>query len=320
MNSATKTWLIIASILVITGIIIFSVAMSLNKWNLGNLNTNKYVTNTYEINDDFSDITLETDTADIIVIPSDDNNCKVVCYEPETARHSVYVKDDLLTIKVNDQRKWYNYIGIAWTAPKITIYLPKTEYNSLFLKTDTGKVEIPQDFKFENADIEVTTGNVIFHASASDDIKIQSSTGSISVENITANTMELTSTTGNITINSVECGNDIKLKVSTGKTKVKNVSCNNFSSDGSTGHLSLEDLIATGKIYIKRSTGSASLEKCDASEIYVKTSTGNISGSLLSEKIFITETSTGNISVPKTTTGGKCELITTTGSIKITLD
>lgn len=319
MNNATKIWLIIASILVVTGIIIFSVAMSINHWNFRALSTNKYVTNTYEISDDFNDITLETDTADIIFIPSENNNCKVVCYEPDTAKHSVYVKDNLLTIKVNDQRKWYNYIGISWTSPKITIYLPKTEYNSLLLKTDTGKVEIPQDFKFENVDIEVTTGNVIFLASASDDIKIQASTGSINVENITANTMELTSTTGNIIVSSVKCSNDMKLKVSTGKTKVKNVSCNNFSSDGSTGHVSLDDLIATDKIHIERSTGNIDFEKCDASEIYAKTTTGHISGSLLSEKVFLTETSTGNISVPKTTTGGKCEIITTTGNIKLKL-
>ena len=58
-------------------------------------------------------------------------------------------------------------------------------------------------------------------------------------------------------------------------------------------------------------------DSSDAAEIFVKTSTGDVSGSLLTEKVFITDTSTGKVSVPKTTTGGKCELITSTGDIKI---
>jgi DUF4097 and DUF4098 domain-containing protein YvlB len=56
---------------------------------------------------------------------------------------------------------------------------------------------------------------------------------------------------------------------------------------------------------------------CDATEIFVKTSTGNVAGSLLSSKVFIANTSTGSIDVPKTTSGGRCEIITSTGNIKI---
>lgn len=55
----------------------------------------------------------------------------------------------------------------------------------------------------------------------------------------------------------------------------------------------------------------------DAAEIYVRTSTGSVKGTLLSEKVFITETSTGSVSVPKTVTGGKCEIRTSTGDIQI---
>ena len=37
------------------------------------------------------------------------------------------------------------------------------------------------------------------------------------------------------------------------------------------------------------------------------------------DKVFITDTSTGNISVPKTITGGKCEITTSTGDIRISI-
>ena len=43
-------------------------------------------------------------------------------------------------------------------------------------------------------------------------------------------------------------------------------------------------------------------------------------GSLLSDKVFITETDTGNVNIPKTTDGGKCEIKTDTGDIKIKIN
>jgi len=56
---------------------------------------------------------------------------------------------------------------------------------------------------------------------------------------------------------------------------------------------------------------------CDAGEIVIETDTGDVEGTLLSDKIFITETDTGRIDVPKTTTGGRCQITTDTGDIKI---
>ena len=84
--------------------------------------------------------------------------------------------------------------------------------------------------------------------------------------------------------------------------------------------ISLKNVIATEKISIESDVGDIKFEGSDAAEIYFKTSTGDVAGTLLSEKIFITDTSTGRISVPKTTTGGKCEIKTSTGDIEIAIE
>ena len=76
-------------------------------------------------------------------------------------------------------------------------------------------------------------------------------------------------------------------------------------------------MVANGKFSLERSTGDIHFTKCDAAEISVETSTGDVTGSLLSDKVYMTQTSTGRIDVPKTTTGGKCEISTDTGNIKI---
>ena len=63
-----------------------------------------------------------------------------------------------------------------------------------------------------------------------------------------------------------------------------------------------------------------SFTACDAGELHVKTDTGDVTGSLLSDKIFFAESDVGSVDVPKTTTGGVCEIQTNTGNIAITID
>ena len=73
------------------------------------------------------------------------------------------------------------------------------------------------------------------------------------------------------------------------------------------------------KFSVTRTTGYVKLDGCDASEIVIKTDTGDVTGTLLTEKVFIAHTDTGRVKVPNTTSGGRCEITTDTGNIKITI-
>ena len=72
-------------------------------------------------------------------------------------------------------------------------------------------------------------------------------------------------------------------------------------------------------MHLERSTGDVKFTLCDAGELFVKTTTGNVIGSLCSEKIFMAKASTGKVEVPKSVTGGICEIETSTGDIRITI-
>ncbi|MBR4073716.1 MAG: DUF4097 family beta strand repeat protein [Clostridia bacterium] len=320
MSKKTKIWLIIAASLILIGCIIFGGAMTLFKWDFKKLSTVKYETNNYEINEKFNNISIISDTADIVLTPAENVKASVVCCEQKNVKHSVAVKEDTLVIELVDRRKWYEHIGINFGTQKITVYIPQGEYGLLSVKSDTSDVEIPDNFKFESIDISVSTGDVKCLASALEKAKIKASTGDICVENISADTLELSASTGKITANSITCEGDVKIKVSTGKTSLTDIECKNLVSKGSTGKISLENVIAKEKFSINRDTGDISFKKCDAAEIFVETDTGDVTGSLLSEKVFITKTSTGDIDVPKTITGGKCEITTDTGDIKIEIE
>lgn len=315
-----KIWLMIAGALVLIGCILFVVVMSTLKWDFTKLSTVKYETNTYEIAETFSDISMTTNTADIIFALSDDGKCRVECHEEENAKHSVTVENNVLVVKIDNQKSWYDYIGFSFGSPKITVYLPKTVYNALSINGSTGNVDIPKDYSFENADISLSTGNVDFCAAASESIKINTSTGNINIENISAGSLDLSVSTGRVTVSGVTCENSITVGVSTGKVILTDISCTSVISSGTTGSISLSNVIAANKFSVDRSTGNVKFSGCDAGEIYVKTSTGNVTGSFLSNKVFITDTNTGSVDVPKTAAGGRCEINTSTGDIKIKTD
>lgn len=281
MSKCAKIWLIVALSLVLTGCILFAGVMTAMGWDFTKLSTVKYETNQYEIREDFRNISLMTDTADVVFVPSEDGKTSIVCYEQKKVKHSVAVQDGTLTIQMIDERKWYDYIGIFFGSPKLTVYLPEAEYGALSLK---------------------------------------SSTGDIHVENITVGKMALSVSTGKVTVTDVVCQGDVTIHVSTGKASLTNVACKNMKSDGDTGHMTLKNVIASEKISLERSTGSIQFDGSDGAEIFVSTSTGSITGSLLSDKVFFAQTDTGRVDVPQSTTGGKCQLTTDTGNIQITVN
>ena len=319
MSKRAKIWLVIAFSLVLVGCIIFGGVMTMFKWDFTKLSTVKYENNDYEINENYENISIITDTADIVFVPSENLMTSVSCYEQKNTKHSVTVKDGTLVIAVTDTRKWYEYIGIDFGTPKITIYIPHGEYGVLSVKSNTGDVEIPKDFRFESINVSESTGNVTNYASALEVIKIKTSTGSIRVENISAGALDLSVSTGGITVSNVTTEGDVKIIVSTGKTKMTDLECKNVISSGNTGDISLKNVIAAEKLSIERSTGDIRFDGSDATEIFVETDTGDVTGTLLIDKVFILETDTGHIDIPKTATGGRCEITTSTGDIDISI-
>ena len=312
-------WIIIASSLIVAGILVFVVAITASNFNFNQMLNSKYETNTYEITDSFDSFSIDVDTADIKFVPSEDGKCKVVCYEQPKIKHSVAVKDGALNIGVVDVRKWYEHIGINIEKSSITVYLPATEYKAFKLNTHTGDIEIPSVFGFESIEIKASTADVDCKASSYGLLKIETSTGDIELENVSAGELALSVSTGKIDAENINCNGNVSIYVSTGKTELNNLNCKNFTSEGDTGGITLTDVVVSERLSVTRDTGDVWLENSDAKELSVKTSTGDVRGSLRTSKIFMVETSTGKVKVPESTTGGKCKINTSTGDISIVI-
>ena len=316
MSKFTKIWLIIAASLVIIGVTIFAGVMSVLKWDFKFFSTTKLETNTYEISESYKNISVVTDTADITFLPTESEKTSVMCKEHQNLNHSVTVKDGTLTIELVDSRAWYQYIG-NFGGSSIEVYLPEKEYGALSAKVTTGDIELQKEFSFESIELIGSTGDVYCSASASGKINIKRSTGDIRLENLCADSLDLSVSTGKINLSSVNAKNDISLRTTTGDIKLNEITCKDLTSNGTTSDITLIGVVAESRFNIKTDTGDVSFDGCDASEIFVNTDTGYVKGSLLSDKIFFATTDTGKVEVPHSTTGGKCEITTDTGDIKI---
>ncbi len=319
MSKTTKRWFIIATLLTVIGCILMGGVMIVLKWDFFKLSTVTYETNEYTVDEAFQGLSITTDTADIVLAPSENGQVSVVCHEQTNQKHTVSVENDTLVVKRNDTRKWYEYIGIHFGTPRITVYLPEGAYSALTIKESTGDVEIPKNFTFERIDVIASTGDVTVHASATDTLRVKTDTGSIRAENLSAGALDLAVSTGKVTLSQIACEGDVSVKVSTGKADLNGVTCQNFTSTGSTGSLSIHHVIAAEAFTIRCSTGDVRFDHCDAATISVTTNTGDVGGTLLTAKRFVTETSTGSVRVPQTESGGKCEIKTSTGDITITI-
>lgn len=317
MKKATMLLLIAAVSLILIGGVIFVCAMAALQWDFTRLSTTNYETNSYEIDEAFAAITVNTDTADVIFLPAEDGKRLVVCHEQEDRKHTVTVRDGVLVIEPANEGAWHSHIGIHFGTPKITLYLPSGEYNALLITSDTGDVHIPKDFAFQSIEIKSDTGDVTNYASASETIKITADTGDLRIESIATGALTLCTTTGDITATNVTCHGDLSVDVTTGDVTLVGVTCKNLRSNGDTGDITLDGVIAAEAFVVARSTGEICLAGCDAATISLQTDTGDIKGTLLSEKIFDVSTDTGDKEIPSTHSGGRCEIISDTGDVWI---
>lgn len=317
MRKSTKSWLAASIILIMTGAVIFTALLWSNNWDIKKLSNEKFRTVTFNLTEEFDAISIKGSDADITFLRSDDNTARVVCYENIKQKHTASVENGALEINYIKSENWYDYITVmSFDSPKITVYLPKDNYTSLYIDTATGDITIPKDFSFKDIKIDGSTCDVSCFASAEKNLSVAVSTGDVLLKELNSKNLSLSTSTGKITASDITA-DKVDIKVSTGDTILEDINCKTLNSNGDTGDISIKRVIAENLLTIKRDTGDVKLNASDAGEIFIKTSTGDVKGSLLSDKVFIVKSNTGDIDVPKTTNGGRCEISTDTGDIKI---
>lgn len=276
--------MIVAVSLVVVGLMIAAVGLWAVDFDFTKLSLGRLTANTYTIEEDFTKISVTTDISDVTVVPTDDGSCRVVCLEEVSYYHKVSVEGSTLTVTLQDERMWYEHVGIhIGEFQSVTVYVPKEAYEDLTVTCSTADVDVQAGFSFGMADIQTSTGDIKWKGSAV---------------------------------------NDLFLSVSTGDIRVDNTGCQNLTAKTSTGDIRLTSTVITQKLFAKTSTGDIQFDGLDAKTMDIHTDTGDVGGTLLSNKFIITD-SNGRVLLPTASDGPMgddiCTITTDTGDIRIDL-
>lgn len=314
-----KSALIIAAALIVFGIIVSVAALGGISFDLEALSNSDGEMTMYEISDKFESISISRcDTDDVVLMLSEDGKCKADFYKTDKEYYEFFVSEGTLNIKRVDNRRWYEKIGISFSFKdrKLTLYLPEAEYKKLSISGDTSDITVPEGFTFEDVDIKASTGDIKMEAKVTGKLSAKCSTGKINISGIDCESAELSTSTGDITVKSSDV-KSLSFETDTGKTELTDLIGGKAEGESSTGDIILKNTVLSELCELESDTGDIKLDGFDAGSIKIETDTGDVRGSIKTDKVFIVNTDTGRINVPKTTSGGVCEITTDTGDIKI---
>ena len=302
---------------IIIGGVLLTVGGAFLTIGLVNNATAKLEEKTFEVSGNYKNFKIDLDTSDVTFIPSEDGLTKVVVKERAKQHHNVKVENEVLIIDYVNERTWFENIFVNNDGLKVDVYVPANTYENLEIKSDTGEISIPSKFGFSSLDINVHTGNVYLECNVFDDANIVASTGNINYNYATLNNLEVTTSTGNMNFSKIKVADYIKTNSSTGKLNLEEVKAKELDLKLNTGDITIVDTLVAGKVNIEASTGDVTIKNSDAESLKIKTSTGDVNATLLTSKIVYAKSGTGKIDVPVSTTGGLCEIETSTGNITV---
>ncbi|MBO4627291.1 MAG: DUF4097 family beta strand repeat protein [Lachnospiraceae bacterium] len=227
MRESTKILLAIATFLLAAGMILFVVVMTLNHWDFKGLITVNCNEETHTVTEDFTNITVNAESADVEFRLSDDGTCKVLCKLPEKSTHTVAVEDGTLKIGFTDETKWYDYIGFTNTTSDFIVYLPKKAYRNYTSESQSGDVEISKDLTFES-------------------VKIQTKSGDVSLDGVTARLLRIDTSSGDVDLARVAVTEEALINTSSGDVTCEFLGPVRCSAKSKSGDINVPDNSAPG--------------------------------------------------------------------------
>ena len=168
-------------------------------------------------------------------------------------------------------------------------------------KISLGGKTVDGDCTVASADLETTSGSIVVTKATLQSLTAQTGSGSVIFEDLAVNEA-------------------ISAETTSGSIRMNRVTCDSLNAETTSGRIKLTDTVASGHIRAKTGSGAIRLERADAASLSLRTTSGSVTGSLATPKVFYTDTTSGSVDVPKSTEGGLCEIKTTSGSIRLTIE
>lgn len=319
MSKTKKISIIIACIMIGIGLIISICTYAAVRFDFSKLSTVQMVRNTYTIDESFSSINIDCAEGSVRFVPSDSGICEVICAEEERITHSVEVIDDTLTVIRTDNREWHELIGIYWyeEGVELTVSLPQSSYEKLYVKSLSGNISVPNGFNFSDIQLYSTSGNISSMAETAGNIRAESVSGDVMLVNADSANLYAKTSSGDVMIASSVTEGEITATTVSGDIAVAESTAEKISASCTSGDVDLMNAVTSGEFNVKTVSGDIELNRCDGGSLDMKTTSGDVEGTLRTGKLFLVHSTSGDVRVPDDMGTEKCEITTTSGDVKI---
>ena len=263
------------------------------------------VDGTHHISRDFDRIRIDVITADVELIPSEDDKCRVMTKDSEYVEYTVSVVEDTLVVRATDTRKWYERLFTGFVSGRsVKVALPREEYTSLDVKTISGQVNINVRYAFsEDVTLTSTSGTIGTAAAIGGHLDLRSTSGDLYAMGF-LNTVTARSTSGKVSLGGKTVDGDCiatiaELRTTSGEIKVKTATLESLAAQTGSGGIRMESVTVTGATSAETTSGEITL---------LYTASGTLTA----------ETGSGGIDLTDTTVTGHIQAETTSGSIRFT--
>lgn len=268
MKTSAKVLLIIGLLLMVAGGVVMAASWGLvgGDWYKFSITSSDVREETVSVNENFTNISINSDSRNVILMPSEDGKCSVTAPQGSSIHTRIEVEtnalknEGTLCIDVNNNSKWYEHFVVSTVAlegSKIIVRLPEREYRSLTVMNGSGSTNIPKDFSFEKAEISNASGSISFYASVSDTLTLTSASGSVRAGGMECEDLTVSAVSGSIQLENIKC-RSLEIETVSGSTELVNAVSDEISAEAVSGSITLEN-VKTDSLEVETVSGSVTI-------------------------------------------------------------
>ena len=272
---------------------------------------------TYTAESSICDVAADCGPADFILLPSENNTCRVECAENETVHYVVTTENSVLHIRRADSRTVFSFFKFyrALRSEPVRVYLPQGAYKSLEVKVTSGDIACCAECGALSA--QAASGDITLKDTSCGTLALGTASGAVTLLNIkneSGGSIETASGKAQITNYK---GDALEIGTASGKVSLENAECAALHINTASGGVDLTHTVSADVMEIGTASGSIHFENCDAASLSLDSMSGSVVGTLNTGKAFRAQSRSGKVDVPFDTGTGTCKVSTLSGSIRI---
>ena len=303
MKRACKISLIIASVILVCGIVIFASGLAIGVSNPRELNEKEY---NFE---DISAIELDIDASDIKI--SEDNGDLVRVFCRSEGEIDVSESGGVLHVS-KKQKSWWNMLAvqsiIGGSRNVIEIYVPGGFGGEINADLDLGDITV-DNISAKSLSAALSAGDIEISHSVFDKLMLDSDLGDVTLSGCSAGELSADLSAGDFEAESLIVDADMSISLSLGDIEIKKALISgNLEIDSSAGDIEIEDMVVYGGVTVDADLGDIDISLLGEGYYFTRCATdlGRVTAPHLSgDKVPIDITnSAGDISVTVTNAAG----------------